>query len=364
MDKLGPRILHRLPGDALTNIVYYGGDGSQKYIYDPSCKTWEEDSNFKRVFSEAQTKAVLSIIEKLKLILAENGYNPEKSETYLRGGSVSWMMLGDISAEPYREPKAAALRFKLIDKAKKLLKEQNYLRDLGAAGLNTDGNFGRGHQQNGAATPGVTVPFPGARGIKFVLEGNNKERAARDFIESYRIKPRHILFVGNELFEGGNDNMMRNISGVTLLSVGEREDLGEQVISGGIKVFDSITTYVEANRKWLDWVCSRLELGYGWEGVLHTMHLLGSEIFSIIDKVTAEKRRKKSPSHSEINAIFFDKGGTLSYRVSYNDNGISDIKKIMRIVGAQGSAEEFRKEMLKKDNDYKNWSLQTEIEAD
>ena len=41
MDKLGPRILHRLPGDALTNIVYYGGDGSQKYIYDPSCKTWE-----------------------------------------------------------------------------------------------------------------------------------------------------------------------------------------------------------------------------------------------------------------------------------------------------------------------------------
>ena len=33
MDKLGPRILYRLPKDILSNIIYYGGDGSQKYTY-------------------------------------------------------------------------------------------------------------------------------------------------------------------------------------------------------------------------------------------------------------------------------------------------------------------------------------------
>jgi len=36
----------------------------------------------------------------------------------------------------------------------------------------------------------------------------------------------------------------------------------------------------------------------------------------------------------------------------------------MSIVGAEGSTEKFRKEMLKRDNEYKNWSLETEIEDD
>jgi len=88
MDKLGPRILYRLPSDILTDIIYYGGDGSQKYVYNPSGKIWEEDESFKRVFTKAQTTAVLSIIEKLKTILTENGYDPKKSKTYLRGGLV------------------------------------------------------------------------------------------------------------------------------------------------------------------------------------------------------------------------------------------------------------------------------------
>ena len=32
MVKLGPRILHRLPSESLSNIYYYGGDGSLKYL--------------------------------------------------------------------------------------------------------------------------------------------------------------------------------------------------------------------------------------------------------------------------------------------------------------------------------------------
>ncbi len=124
------------------------------------------------------------------------------------------MMLGDISAEPYKTTTAIQLRTKLLEPAKARLKERNYLEHLG--------------------TTRVIIPFPGARGIKFVLEGNNKERGTRDLINYHRIKPKHILFVGNELFKGGNDNMMRNIPRLTLLSVGEKTDPGEWVIEGSI----------------------------------------------------------------------------------------------------------------------------------
>ncbi|NOY10456.1 MAG: HAD family hydrolase [Spirochaetes bacterium] len=344
MDKLGPRILYRLPEDILSNIIYYSGDGSQKYTYNGKNDSWEEDRNFTRLFTGVQTETVISIIDRFKIRLKENGYNPEKSETYFRGGSVSWMMLGDISAEPYHEPKAAALRQELIETAKKILKENNYLRYSGDSG--------------------ITVPFPGARGIKFVLEGNDKERGARDLIEKYGIKPKHILFAGNELFTGGNDNMIRNIPGITLLSVGRREDPGEKVVAGRIESGKGTVTDTDANRKWLNWTCGRLELGYGWEGVLHTMTLLGSRIFTITDKVNSEKVRRKSPSHKEIGAVFFDKGGTLSLREPFNDNGVSDIKKIMSITGAKGSLKEFHDLLIKRDNQYKNWSLETLIEAD
>ena len=99
--------------------------------------------------------------------------------------------------------------------------------------------------------PGIIVPFPGARGIKFVLEGNNKERGARDLIETYKLKPKHILFAGNEIFEGENDNMMRNIPGITLLSVAEKTDLGEQIVSGSIKISDSTITDEEIWTRWM-----------------------------------------------------------------------------------------------------------------
>ncbi len=397
MVKLGPRILYRLPEDVLSNVIYYAGDGSQKYRFNTETGDWEEDIEFRRTFSDAQTISVLGkhefrktlkeanepnpeiriqkaikelekkglpkkgILEELKRVLQENGF-PDNSETYFRGGSVSWMMLGDISAEPYRQPKAAKLREQLIDLAKQLLKERENLRAIGEAG--------------------ITVPFPGARGIKFVLEGNTKERAARDLIEKHGIQPKHMLFAGNELFEGGNDNMMRNLKGITLLSVGEYEDPGERVIAGRISIpttSDSFSpnsttvTDVLANKLWMDWTTSRLELGYGWEGTLHIIQLFGSRIFGMNEKIAVQPNgninltripRKKRPEHKDINTIFFDKGGTLSFRVQFDDGGIKDIKKIMEIVGANGSPQEFAKMLEKREKEYKNWSLETEIEAD
>ncbi|GEM_PF-232322 len=343
MEKLGPRILYRLDHDILDNVIYYAGDGSQKYSYDTENNIWKEDLVFKRVFTEEQRAEVFSIIDELKEILARNGYDPDKSETYFRGGSVSWMMLGDISAEPYRESKAIRLREKLIEYAKKRLGEKNNLRNLGTAG--------------------VVIPFPGARGIKFVLEGNNKARATRNLIEAYGINNRDILFAGNELFSGGNDNMMREISGITILSLGDKTDPGEWIVDGCIGENNKVSN-VEANKLWMDWVCARLELGYGWEGVLHTMRILGSRIFLIREKALEDRKRVKNPGRKDIKAIFFDKGGTLSFREPFEDDGESDIREIMELVGIRADLRSFHKMLKEREKEYKDWSLETEIEAD
>ena len=77
-------------------------------------------------------------------------------KTYFRGGSVSWMMLGDISAEPYRTEKAEKVRKELISLSEEILSEYNGLESLGDTAIH--------------------IPFHGARGIKFVLKGNDKER--------------------------------------------------------------------------------------------------------------------------------------------------------------------------------------------
>lgn len=268
--KLGPRVLHRLPQQLLSGILYYGGDGSQKHYFDPQRKRWDEDHRFSRLFTGAQALAVLGtgeflrsfsekeyqeartaldvggfsseegILGEMKKLLSREGFDPGESETYFRGGSVSWMMLGDISAEPYREEKALRVRSTLIEYAEKRLAEENFLKRYGAAGIN--------------------IPFPGARGIKFVLMGNDKERGTRDLIATESIDPSHVLFSGNELFRGGNDNMIRNIRSVTLLSVGERTDPGEFVVDGGVGVF--------AYRRWMDRICSRLDAGLPWKKVL------------------------------------------------------------------------------------------------
>ena len=286
MVKLGPRILYRLPKELLSGILYYGGDGSQKYFYDPEKETWLEDEHFRSVFSDAQSLAVLGreeflnsipdgnssvakryeqakailddggfksegILSEMMQMLSDHGFDPGFSETYFRGGSVSWMMLGDTSAEPYHEPGNHRLRLELIEFSRQWLKDRGGLASLGAAA--------------------VTVPFPGARGIKFVLAGNDKERGARDLMGETGLKPDQLIFVGNELHEGGNDNMLRNIPGVTLLSVGDREDPGEYVVPGRSPGGKEVLSGVEANRYWMRWALSRLDAGISWEDVLRQL---------------------------------------------------------------------------------------------
>ncbi|MBI9101062.1 MAG: hypothetical protein JEY99_01505 [Spirochaetales bacterium] len=292
--KLGDRILNRIKPELCSHVYYYGGDGSHKYYWDDLCNRWTDDILFSRLFSDAQSLMILGeiefrealkqlkkvnsgedfsvqeridaahlilktrgysakecILDRLKEKLLENGFNPEKAETYFRGGSISWMMLGDVSADPYHEPNNLKLRTELIRISREWLTERGFLEDLGATG--------------------IWVPFPGARGIKFVLQGNNKERASRELLEWTGLKPEQILFSGNELFEGGNDNMIRNITGVTLLSVGEKEDPGEDVISGLINEKGVTLSGVDSNTWWMNFVITRLERGDSWNEILREM---------------------------------------------------------------------------------------------
>jgi hypothetical protein len=284
--KLGPRILYRLPEELVSGILYYGGDGSELYYYDEEKKVWSSDSLFQIVYSDAQGIAVIGkdnytqalsekenlpvddrlirdriskavsvleennysadfcILDILKKRLSEHGYNPDESETYFRGGSVSWMMLGDTSALPYKTKKADKVRMELISLSEEILLEYGSLESIGNCSIH--------------------IPFHGARGIKFVLKGNDKERGTRDLVERKNISPDTMVFAGNELFAGGNDNMIRNVDGVTLLSVGEKTDFGKNVFYGGLGI--------EANRKWMDKVCDQLEEGLPWNEILKMMN--------------------------------------------------------------------------------------------
>jgi hypothetical protein len=299
LSKLGKRLLYRLPRDTLGNIVAYLGDGSNKLYFDDLSLTWAQDPDFTREFTDAQAVAIigseryheelldavgisgdrevlLKRIERsieaieehnknidpeikfidpdrgmvgeiedelsksgLPTILKGKGHEIQDPQTYFRGGSVSWMMLGDISAVPYELPDSLLMRTgKLIPYVKRRLKEHGNLEDLG--------------------TCGVHVPFPGARGIKFVLMGNDKERGARDLINSFGIPKENVLFIGNELFQGGNDNMLRNIEGITLLSVGSKEDPG--AIDGGVGD--------EANWSIIMKINDDLDRGFGFSEIL------------------------------------------------------------------------------------------------
>ena len=62
---------------------------------------------------------------------------------------------------------------------------------------------------------------------------------------------------------------------------------------------------------------------------------------------------------SEIDFIFFDKGGTLSYQDPHPDDGVEEAKKIMDFLGYKGDASEFRKTLKERDKKYKKWSLET-----
>jgi len=294
MVKLGPRILFRLPKDDFSHIFYYGGDGSLKYFFDEESSAWKEDNNFSQLFSDAQSLIVLGekefklsltqlseisnsnsslinkrvsdakkllnkkgydlsdcILDILKAKLNEAGIDSGLSETYFRGGSVSWMMLGDVSADPYHEESNLKLRFELIELSRNWLKEHNDLADIGKAG--------------------ISVPFPGARGIKFVLKGNDKERSARDLIRWTGLNSKELLYAGNELFAGGNDNMLRKIDGVTLLSVGDKEDPGSCIVNGRTTKDGRDMEGVHANLYWMDWVSKKLENNEPWINILKEM---------------------------------------------------------------------------------------------
>ncbi len=390
MAKIGSRLLYKLPEELLDNIVYYAGDGSQSFTFNPGTRMWVEDNGFRRIFSDAQALAVLgenefirqfkelslqgrirnvkqkldnartllqstgyntkqSILDKMKEKLRSGGFEPSESETYFRGGSVSWMMLGDISAEPYRTEKAVKVRKELLSMAESLLADRNFLSDIGEGEIH--------------------VPFPGARGIKFVLNGNNKERAMRYLIKEYDIRSREILFIGNELFAGGNDNMIRNIADATLLSVTEGEDPGENVVSGHFQDNGSAVAEVEANLKWMDWAGYRMKQGYPWEAVIHTIRLHGASVLKNRNMFYRKHNgwipsgvRKKSHRKRQIDVLYFDKGGTLSRRVPLKDNGRSFIKEIMKRVGAEVPVDEFLKMLDERNKIYKKWSVDNWLE--
>ncbi len=280
IDKMGPRLLYRLPEEVLSHVVYYGGEGSSKHHYDPEKKQWVRDPEFERHFSLAQALAIIGdrrlrealkrnrdtprsdgeidrlvaeakshltrcgiddehcLIDELETLLHEAGFDRDRAETYFRGGAVSWMMLGDISVEHYKGERETAQRSALNDHLQQRLGELDHLRDLG----------------DGA----VTMPYRHAtRGIKLVLEGNDKGRAAEDLI-AQGIPPQAILFTGNELYRGGNDDSVRRVEGIVLLSVGEREDPG--VIDGGVQT--------EALWQWMEEIAAALDAGEPWRKLL------------------------------------------------------------------------------------------------
>lgn len=287
MVKLGPRILFRLPNDDFSNIHYYGGDGSLKYYYKQTTNQWVEDESFSQLFSDAQSYMILGerdfveslkqldlysmekvqetkksllrmgydlsdcILDILKSRLLQAGHDPASAETYFRGGSVSWMMLGDVSADPYCERANLNLRMELLEISRMWLKKHKNLNDIG--------------------NRGISVPFPGARGIKFVLMGNDKERSARDLMRWTGLKSEQLLYAGNELYDGGNDNMLRNITGVTLLSVGDREDDGPFVVNGRLSKEVKELGGVYANLYWMGWVTEKLEKNVPWVKILEEM---------------------------------------------------------------------------------------------
>lgn len=290
IEKAGPRLIYRLAQDVCSHVIYYGGDGSAKLTYDLKSDQWLEDRAFLRYFSDAQAMAVIGekalaqalaarlerpvahervqrrlqearetlashhiegqkgIIAALEARLAAEGFPPEAAVTYFRGGSVSWMMLGDIAAAPYRTEKAQRVRRQLIAMAQARLKALNHLAQVGPAGIH--------------------VPFPGSRGIKFVLMGNDKERAMRDLLTTENIHPFNMLFVGNELHTGGNDACVQRVKGVTCISIGATTS--DRAIDGG--------SGPEANKLWERFVMQAISRGMSWEAIIARLPLAARSI--------------------------------------------------------------------------------------
>jgi len=292
INKMGSRLLFRLPKDVLSHVIYYGGEGGVKSYYDNNADKWCSPDYFQRKFSDAQALVIIgerrfteiltalyesddavkckdkdsvyqrvqqriitatkvlegtrysgmpSLVDQMESMLSQADFNPVKAETYYRGGAISWMMFGDISVQNYKGERETATRTDINAFIKNKLTELDYLQDIG--------------------DNGVHMPYLHAtRGIKLILMGNDKGRAVDDLIENESIAPETLLFVGNELFEGGNDNPVRRVDGVSILSVGEKMDPG--VIDGGVQV--------EANQYWMDSLVAGLDSN-SWADLLLTL---------------------------------------------------------------------------------------------
>ncbi|MDX1345133.1 MAG: hypothetical protein R3179_04470 [Sedimenticolaceae bacterium] len=299
--KMGPRMLYRLPEELLDNVFYFGGEGSTRSHYDAATGSWVDDPAFKRHFSDAQALAVIGeeelrawlahhydiddlhdayierhirdaqevldekgfaampcLVDQMKAMLEEHGFDSSASETYFRGGALSWMMFGDISVQHYRGEHETHVRMAISHFIRDRLEELDHLRALG---------------ENGIGMPYMHA----TRGIKLVLMGNDKGRAAEELHHVLGIPADRILFVGNELFDGGNDDTVRRVEDVVLLSVGEKEDPG--VINGGVQV--------GANRHWMEWAVALLEAGIAWPEILKRLPA-EAERNLVTDSITAQ----------------------------------------------------------------------------
>jgi len=338
ISKMGPRMLYRLPKELLDNVFYFGGEGSTRSHYDAASDSWIDDPVFKRHFSDAQALAVIGeeelrawfahhyhidnlhderiqghitqaqavledkgfagmpcLVDQMKATVEEQGFDSGRSETYFRGGALSWMMFGDISVEHYRGEHETEVRMTISHFIRDRLEELDHLRALG---------------ENGIGMPYMHA----TRGIKLVLMGNDKGRAAEELHHVLGIPADHILFVGNELFDGGNDDTVRRVEDVVLLSVGEKEDPG--VIDGGVQV--------GANRHWMEWAVAQLEAGSAWPEILKQLPL-EAERKLVADRVTAQLgyASKTSVWHGRIAEIIPLEVLTeliLRHRQAYADN--------------------------------------------
>ena len=302
--KMGPRLLYRLPADVLSHVLYYGGEGSTKNYFDLNTDSWRSEASFQRDFTDAQAMAVigkkrliqyindtsedneaelsqriketeeidnsvgrhqLCIIDQMNEKMDVLGFDSAQSETYFRGGAVSWMMLGDQSVDYYKGAKETIARNEIAAFTRNLLDENNGFRLIGESD--------------------VAMPYPHAtRGIKMVLQGNDKARAVKDMIAHHGVDPENTLFTGNELYAGGNDNSVRQVKGLNILSVGKNHDDG--IINGGGDIV--------ANQHYMDMIQKRMKAGVRWVDIIPRLQMwsdryrIGLLLNQDIDGLTAK----------------------------------------------------------------------------
>ena len=59
INKMGSRLLFRLPKDVLSHVIYYGGEGGVKSYYENNADKWCSPEYFQRRFSDAQALVII-----------------------------------------------------------------------------------------------------------------------------------------------------------------------------------------------------------------------------------------------------------------------------------------------------------------